>query len=95
MTWAGIVAANLTTTGVGLLIVVVSLNRLLGMLWPFALAVPLIPIFLSAGLLRLSRRGLPMELPTHWRGDLHPEEGRYVSQGCRPIARGKLATLLN
>lgn len=48
MTWAAIVAANLTTTGVGLLIVVVSLNRLLGMLWPFALAVPLIPIFLLA-----------------------------------------------
>jgi hypothetical protein len=43
-----IVVANLTTTGVGLLIVVVSLNRLLGMLWPFALAVPLIPVFLLA-----------------------------------------------
>jgi len=43
-----IVAANLTTTGVGLLIVVVSLNRLLGMLWPFALVVPLIPVFLLA-----------------------------------------------
>ena len=43
-----IVVANLTTTGVGLLIVVVSLNRMLGMLWPFALAVPLIPVFLLA-----------------------------------------------
>ena len=48
MTWPTIVASNLTTTGVGVLIVVVSLNRLLGMLWPFALAVPLIPIFLLA-----------------------------------------------
>ena len=48
MSLAMIVAANLTTTGVGLLIVVVSLNRLLGMLWPFALVVPLIPVFLLA-----------------------------------------------
>lgn len=48
MSLATIVAANLTTTGVGLLIVVVSLNRLLGMLWPFALVVPLIPVFLLA-----------------------------------------------
>lgn len=48
MSWAAIVAANLTTTGVGVLVVVVSLNRLLGMLWPFALIVPLIPIFLLA-----------------------------------------------
>ena len=43
-----IVTANLTTTGVGLLIVVVSFNRLLGMLWPCALVVPLIPVFLLA-----------------------------------------------
>jgi hypothetical protein len=48
MSWTAIVAANLTTTGVGVLVVVVSLNQLLGMLWPFALAVPLIPIFLLA-----------------------------------------------
>jgi len=48
MSLATIVAANLTTTGVGLLIVVVSLNRLLGMLWPFALVVPLLPVFLLA-----------------------------------------------
>jgi hypothetical protein len=48
MSLVTIVAANLTTTGVGLLIVVVSLNRLLGMLWPFALVVPLIPVFLLA-----------------------------------------------
>ena len=48
MSLVTIVEANLTTTGVGLLIVVVSLNRLLGMLWPFALAVPLIPVFLLA-----------------------------------------------
>lgn len=48
MAWAMIAAANLTTTGVGVLVVVVSFNRLLGMLWPFALIVPLIPIFLLA-----------------------------------------------
>jgi hypothetical protein len=48
MTWETIAAANLTTTGMGVLVVVVSLNRLLGMLWPFALIVPLIPIFLLA-----------------------------------------------
>ncbi|APG06192.1 hypothetical protein BJI69_21310 [Luteibacter rhizovicinus DSM 16549] len=48
MSLVTIVAANLTTTGVGLLIVAVSLNRLLGMLWPFALVVPLIPVFLLA-----------------------------------------------
>lgn len=48
MTWATVVEANLTTTAVGVLIVAVSLNRLLGMLWPFALIVPLIPIFLLA-----------------------------------------------
>jgi len=48
MSLVTIVEANLTTTGVGLLIVAVSLNRLLGMLWPFALVVPLIPVFLLA-----------------------------------------------
>lgn len=48
MTWTMIVAANLTTTGMGVLVVVVSLNRLLGMLWPFSLIVPLIPVFLLA-----------------------------------------------
>jgi len=48
MTWTAIAASNLTTTAVGVLVVFVSLNRLLGMLWPFALVVPLIPIFLLA-----------------------------------------------
>jgi hypothetical protein len=48
MIWATVVEANLTTTAVGVLVVVVSLNRLLGMLWPFALIVPLIPIVLLA-----------------------------------------------
>ena len=48
MTWTAIAASNLTTTAVGVLVVLVSLNRLLGMLWPFALVVPLIPIFLLA-----------------------------------------------
>ena len=45
MTWASILSENMTTTAVGVLIVVVSLNRLLGMLWPFALVIPLIPVF--------------------------------------------------
>ena len=31
-----------------MLVVVVSFNRLLGMLWPFALVAPLIPVFLLA-----------------------------------------------
>jgi hypothetical protein len=48
VTWTTVVVDNLTTTGVAVLIVVVSLNRLLGMLWPFALVIPLIPIFLLA-----------------------------------------------
>jgi len=48
MTWTAIAASNLTTTAVGVLVVFVSLNRLLGMLWPFSLVVPLIPIFLLA-----------------------------------------------
>ena len=45
MAWTSILSDNLTTTAVGLLIVLVSFNRLLGMLWPFALAMPLVPIF--------------------------------------------------
>jgi hypothetical protein len=45
MTWAAILSENAATTGVGVLIVLVSLNRLMGMLWPFALVIPLIPVF--------------------------------------------------
>lgn len=48
MTLENIVSQNLSTTAVGVLIVVVSFNRLLGMLWPFALLMPLVPIFLLA-----------------------------------------------
>jgi hypothetical protein len=45
MNWSDVVSDNLATTAVGVLIVVVSFNRLLGMLWPFALVMPLIPVF--------------------------------------------------
>jgi len=45
MAWEHILSENLTTTAVGVLIVVVSFNRLLAFLWPFALLMPLVPIF--------------------------------------------------
>jgi hypothetical protein len=45
MSWHAILSANLSTSAVGLLMVVVSFNRLLRMLWPVALTMPLVPIF--------------------------------------------------
>lgn len=48
MSWSAIVSANLTTVAVGVLIVVVSFNRLLRVLWLGALMMPLVPIFAVA-----------------------------------------------
>jgi hypothetical protein len=48
MSLHAIVSANLTTVAVGVLIVVVSFNRLLRLIWPFALVMPLIPTFAVA-----------------------------------------------
>lgn len=45
MSWHATLSANLSTSAVGLLMVVVSFNRLLRMLWPAALMLPLVPIF--------------------------------------------------
>lgn len=48
MSLHAIVSANLTTVAVGVLIVVVSFNRLLRVLWLGALMMPLVPIFAVA-----------------------------------------------
>lgn len=45
MSWHAIFSANLATSAVGLLMVLVSFNRLLRLLWPLALVMPLVPIF--------------------------------------------------
>jgi hypothetical protein len=48
MSWHSLIVENAATAAVGIVIVAVSFNRLLGMLWPFALVMPLIPIFSMA-----------------------------------------------
>ncbi|MBB3226821.1 hypothetical protein FHW69_001422 [Luteibacter sp. Sphag1AF] len=48
MDWGAIITDNASTTAVGLLIVLVSFNRYLGMIWPLALVMPWVPVLATA-----------------------------------------------
>lgn len=45
MNWHTVYSENLATCLVSLLIVAVSFNRLLRLIWPLALLMPLVPLF--------------------------------------------------